>query len=155
MFGDNFKFHGLQFAYQQGISATMCSWTVLESINYFERNGSEVFGCSMDKSKVFDKFKFSLLFKKLQGSISHVFLRLIIHAYISQYCRVWFNNERSETFYIKNGVGQGKVLAGFTYCLYCYDLFDILEKSGYGLRIKGVYVGVVGFSDDDLLLSRK
>ena len=54
---------------------------------------------------------------------------------------------------IKNGVRQGKVLAGFAYCLYCRDLFDILEKSWFGLRIKGVYAGVVGFSDEDLLLA--
>ena len=67
LFGDSFKFHSLQFAYQPGVSATMCTWTVLESINYFKRNGSEVFACSMDKSKAFDKCKFSLLFMKLFG----------------------------------------------------------------------------------------
>ena len=80
-------------------------------------------------------------------------LRLIIHAYTSQYCRVWYNNIPSQSFLIKNGIGKGKVMAGFTYFLYCRDLLDILENSGYGLRIKGLFAGAVWFSDDDLLLA--
>ena len=29
----------LQFAYQAGVSTTMCSWAVIETINYFTSNG--------------------------------------------------------------------------------------------------------------------
>ena len=45
------------------------------------------------------------------------------------------------------------MLAGFAYCLYCHDLFGALEKSGFGLRIKGEFAGLIGFSDDDILLA--
>ena len=44
LFGDSLKFHDLQFAYQPGISANMCSWAALETVSYFMRNGSDVFG---------------------------------------------------------------------------------------------------------------
>ena len=78
LFGDQLCFHELQFAYQPGISANMCTWAVIETISYILKNGSEVFGCSMDKSKAFDLCKFSILFRKMFGKISNVFLRLII-----------------------------------------------------------------------------
>ena len=53
LFGEVLGFHDLQFAYQPGVSSKMCSWAVVETISYFLRNGSDVFGCSMDKTKAF------------------------------------------------------------------------------------------------------
>ena len=152
LFGDKMKFHDLQFAYQPGVSAPMCSWAVIETVNYFLNNGSDVFACSQDKSKAFDMCKFSVLFRKMMV-ISLVFLRLIIYMYVHQFCNVFYNNQVSSGFSIGNGVGQGKILAGTAYCFYCRDLFDILEKSGFGCEINGVYAGAFGYSDDDLLLS--
>ena len=81
-------FHDLQFAYQPGISATMCTWAVLETTNYFLENGSDVFGCSMDKSKAFDLCKFSVLFRKMIKNLNLVFLRIIIFMYIHQFSNV-------------------------------------------------------------------
>jgi hypothetical protein len=153
LFGESLKFHDLQFAYQPGVSATMCSWAVIETVNYFLRNGSDVFGCSQDKSKAFDLCKFSILFRKMMGKISLIFLRLIIFMYLNQFCNVNFNNEISSSFSIGNGVGQGKILAGFAYCFYCHGLFEILESSGFGCTINGIYAGIFGYSDDDLVLS--
>ena len=93
----------------------MCSWGVIETVSYFLRNGSEVFGCSMDKSKAFDMCKFSILFSKLFNKISHVFLKIIIVMYVNQFSNVRWNSEVSSSFTISNGVGQGKILAGFVY----------------------------------------
>ena len=61
LFGEALGFPDLQFAYQSGVSANMCSWGVAETVSYFLRNGSEVFGCSMDKSKAFDMCRFSIV----------------------------------------------------------------------------------------------
>ena len=153
LFGDSLGFHDLQFAYQPGVSSTMCSWAVIETVNYFLRNGSDVFSCSMDKSKAFNVCKFSVLFRKMLKKISLVFLRLIIFMYVNQYSNVHWNNELSSSFAIGNGVGQGKILAGFAYCFYCYDLFELLKNSGYGCTIQGEYAGIFGYSDDDILLA--
>ena len=136
-FGDVLGFHDLQFAYQPGVSANMCSWAVIETVSYFMRNGSEVFGCSMDKSKAFDVCKFSILFKKMFKKISPIYLRLIIFIYVNQFSNVRFGNEVSSSFSISNRVGQGKILAGFAFCFYCYDFYNILKNSGYGCHING------------------
>ena len=154
LFGEALGFHKLQFAYQGGISSTMCTWAVVQTVEYFLRHGSDVFDCSMDKSKAFDLTKFSLLFRKmLAARLSLIFLRLIIFVYVNQFCNVKWNNQTSTSFVITNGVGQGKILAGFAYCFYCLDLFSILEKSGLGCRINGTYAGAFGYSDDDFFLA--
>ena len=153
IYGTELGFHNLQFAYQQGISSVSCIWAVIETISYFKNNGSEVFVCSMDKTKAFDLCKFSLLFSKLSKSINPVYTRLLIFCYTNQYSNVFFNENVSENFPLRNGVGQGKVLAGFLYCYYCFELFEKLEKSGYGCKIKGTYAGIYGFSDDDIAVA--
>ena len=131
----------------------MCTWAVIETISYILKNGSEVFRCSMDKSKAFDLCKFSILFRKMLKKISNVFLRLIIFTYVNQFSNVIYNNEASTNFTISNRVGQGKILAGFAYCFYCFEMFDIIKKSGFGCKINGVYAGIYGYSDDDILLA--
>ena len=132
LFGEALGFHDLQFAYQPNVSANMCSWAVVETTSYFLRNGSDVFGCSMDKSKAFNVCKFSLLFQKMSLKPSPIFLRLIIFMYTKQFSNVRFGGEVSASFTVSNGVGQGKILTGFAYCFYCYEFFDILKNSGYG-----------------------
>ena len=153
LFGDVLGFHDLQFAYQPDVSAPMCTWAVLETVNYFLDNGSEVFACSMDKSKAFDLCQFSVLFRKMLRNLSLVFLRLIIYMYIHQFCNVLWGSQVSSGFSIKNGVGQGKILAGFAYCYYCRDLFLLLENSGFGCQINCVFAGAFGYSDDDIFLA--
>ena len=153
LFSDTFSFHHLQFAYQSGISANMCTWAVTETVDYFLRNGSEVFSCSMDKSKAFDLCKFSILFNKMSFRISHIFLRIIIFMYVHQFCNIRWNSQISSSFTIANGVGQGKILAGYAFCFYCYDFFSLLERSGFGCVINSIYCGAFGYSDDDILLA--
>ena len=153
LFSSVFSFSNLQFAYQENISANMCTWAVVETANYFIRNDSEVFGCSMDKSKAFDLCKFSILFRKMFKKLSHIFLRLIIFIYVHQFSNISWNSQISSSFTISNGVGQGKILAGYAYCFYCFEFFNILMKSGHGCTINGVYAGAFGYSDDDILLA--
>ena len=44
----------LQFGFQQDTSTNMCTWLAIETIEYYLRNGSEVFACVMDMTKAFD-----------------------------------------------------------------------------------------------------
>ena len=63
--GDKLGLDELQFSYQKNCSTTMCSWLVVETVNHFIRNGSDVFSCFMDMEKVFDMVKHGTLFRKL------------------------------------------------------------------------------------------
>ena len=47
LFGSNFGLNDFQYAYQAGCSTTMCTWAVLETVDYFINYGSDVFTCAM------------------------------------------------------------------------------------------------------------
>ena len=62
---DKFAFDVFQFNYKPDCSTNICTWMVIETINYFYRNGSEVFTYVMDRTKAFD----NVLQSKLSGKV--------------------------------------------------------------------------------------
>ena len=44
-----------QFAFKQKHSTAVCSSVLIETVNYFVKGGSNVYGCFLDASKAFDK----------------------------------------------------------------------------------------------------
>ena len=154
LFGTSLGLDELQFAYQPGCSTTMCTWSVVETINYFLNNGSDVFSCCMDMTKAFDLVKHSLLFSKLlHAGLPFIFLRLLMFIYMEQYANVKWNNMFSSMFMLTNGVRQGGVISAILYCFYGNQLFSELRRSGYGCFVNGFYHGIFGYSDDNLLLA--
>ena len=93
LYGSALELDDLQFTYQSGYS----TWSVLETIDYFNRNGSDIIVCCMDMTKAFDLVKHSILFEKLRESgIPPIFLRLLIFIYMNQYACVKWNNSSSD-----------------------------------------------------------
>ena len=118
--GNSLGLNELQFAYQAGCSTVMCTWAALETVDYFLKNGSEVFTCATDMSKAFDLTLYSLMFSKmLAAGLPPVMVRLLIYIYMYQVANVRWNGEVSGSFTVKNGCGQGKVFAAIAYCMYC------------------------------------
>ena len=54
-----------QLGFKDGLSTTMCTFTVKETISYYVNNGSAVHVLLFDASKAFDRVKCCLLFKTL------------------------------------------------------------------------------------------
>ena len=114
----------LQFGFQQDTSTNMCTWLAIETIEYYLRNGSEVFACVMDMTKTFDKVQHSKLFLKLaEKGISPIFIRLLLEMYEKQQANVRWNGVISKSFPITNGVKQGAVLSPILYCIYIDGLY--------------------------------
>ena len=154
LYGVTLGLDELQFAYQPGCSTTMCTWSVVETISYFMRNGSNIFSCCMDMTKAFDLVKHSLLFNKLLlAGLPTIFLRLLMFIYMNQYANVKWNSKYSTMFSLSNGVRQGGVISAILYCFYGNLLFNELRRSGYGCFVNGFYHGIFGYSDDNLLLA--
>ena len=108
----------------------------------------------MDMSKAFDRVKHSLLFKKLvEKGLPGLYIRLLLVMYQEQTANVRGNNETSYNFPLPNGVKQGAVLSALLFCVYVDDLYKLLRKQKSGCWIKAEYNGVVGYSDDLLMLS--
>jgi hypothetical protein len=154
LFGDALALDDLQFAYQPGSSTTMCTWAVVETVSYFLRNGTEVFGCLMDMTKAFDLVKHSLLFRKLiKAGLSLIFVRMLLFIYVMQSANVKWNGEVSAMFSLANGVRQGGVISAILYCFYVNDLFRILRQRSAGCWVNGYFHGIFGYSDDNFLLA--
>ena len=154
LFGSKLGIDDLQFAYQPGVSANMCTWTVIETVSYFLRNGGNVYCCLMDMTKAFDLVKHSILFRKfLCAGLSPIFIRVLIFIYANQFANIRWNGNFSSFFSMTNGVRQGAILSGFAYCFYMNDLFAKLRKNKSGCWVRGTYLGILGYSDDSLLLA--
>ena len=154
LFGSTFGLHDLQFAYQPGISGNMCTYAVLETVDYFLRHGSEVFMCTMDMTKAFDVTVHSLLFNKMfKAGLSTIFLRLLIFIYSEQFANVRWNGVISSVFTMHNGVRQGAILSAIAYCFYCEELFVLLESRRSGCWVNGFFLGLLGYSDDNICLA--
>ena len=152
--GDKLGTDELQFGYQQKTSTNMCTWLAIETIDYFLRNGSEVFVGIMDMTKAFDNVKQSVLFWKLvDKGIPAIYLRLLLNIYTKQRANVSWNSTLSDTFPIGNDVKRGGVLSPHFYCIYTNDLFTVLRRKKTGCWVEGKFVGILGYADDLLLLS--
>ena len=154
LYSDKLAFDDLQFSYQANCSTNMCTWMVVETIDYFSRNGSEVFTSVMDMRKAFDNVKRGMLFTKLlQKGVPKIYIRLLMVMYENQIVNVKWNGVLSYTFTMKNGVKQGAVLPALLFCVYVDELFKILRKKRTGCWINNNYIGILGYADDIFLLS--
>ena len=55
----------LQFGFKEKLSTSMCSFMVLETIEYYKSKGSSVHVLLLDASKAFDRVDYIKLFEKL------------------------------------------------------------------------------------------
>ena len=142
-----------QFGFQKGLSTTMCSWAVLETVNFFRNRESPVFMCLLDLSKAFDLVKLPVLFSKLSDKIPPLLIRFIIFSYVEQQCVVKWQGHISTAFGIGNGVRQGAVASPPFFSLYIDKLFTLLRESRWGCYINSIFHGAYAYADDVTLLS--
>ena len=119
LYGDRLQLDNLQFAYQPNCSTSMCTWMAVETIDYFLRNGSEVFTCVMDMTKAFDNVKHSVLFQKLMDKgIPEIYIRLLLVMYEKQHANVKWNGSLSESFPIRMVLNRARCCQqSFTVCM--------------------------------------
>ena len=143
----------LQFGFQKKNSTTMCSWTVVETINFFNNRNTPVFTCFLDLSKAFDLVEFAKLFRKLKNKLGKTFIRVLAFVYVFQMCCVDWAGVKSDPFRVSNGIRQGAVLSPILFSLYIDDLFKLLSNSGFGCYVNNLFYGIIGYADDLVLLS--
>ena len=73
---------------KKGLSTTQCTFSMLEIINYFNFNNSNVNVLMLDASKAFDRVKYCKLFAALlEHDISPIVWRLLLFMYTNQSLR--------------------------------------------------------------------
>ena len=143
----------LQFGYKEKLSTSMCSFMVLETIEYYKSKGSSVHVLLLDASKAFDRVDYIKLFEKLiKKGMCPLTVRLLLSMYIKQKLQVKWNNHISHKFSVTNGVRQGGVLSPFLFSVYMDELLVTLKNNGVGCHMGHHYVGAFGYADDIILL---
>ena len=85
-------------------SSVMCTWGISTTVEYFNRQGRDVYACSMDLSKAFDMVEWVGLFKELVNrNVATVFLRVLLYMYSNQSCKVNWNGKYSDMFSVTAG----------------------------------------------------
>ena len=144
----------LQFGFKEKSSTTMCTFMVLETIEYYKSRGSNVHVVLLDASKAFDRVNYIKLFDKLLSKgMCPLTVRLLLNMYTKQKLQVKWNNRLSSKFDVTNGVRQGGVLSPLLFSLYVDDLLVKLKNNGIGCHIGHHFVGAFGYADDLILLS--
>ena len=93
----------LQFDFKKGLSTTQCTHSLLEIVDYYNYNKSDVFILVLDASKAFDRVRYCKLFNELlDRDIFPVVLRILIYIiYMNQILRVpWCHTLTSSFKYV-------------------------------------------------------
>ena len=148
------KSSDLQFGFKDKSSTTQCTFVMNEVIEYYLRNGGQVYTTFLDASKAFDCVKFSKLFKLLlDRDICPLIARFLAYCYTHQTGNVKWNSTMSKEFDIRNGVKQGGVLSPLLFNIYIDVLLLQLSQGGIGCHIGKKYMGSFAYADDIVLLS--
>ena len=144
----------LQFGFKANSSTSMCTFMVLETIEYYKSRGGNVHVLLLDASKAFDRVNYIKLFDKLLSKgMCPLTVRLLLSMYTNQKLQVKWNSRLSSKFDVTNGVRQGGVLSPLLFSLYVDDLLVKLKENGIGCNIGQHFVGAFGYADDLILLS--
>ena len=91
--------------FKQKHSTAMCSSVLIETVNYFVKGGSNVYGCFLDASKAFDKVHYGKLFSLLMPKgLPNLVVRFILDGYIRQSACIQWEGVKSRSFNTFNGV---------------------------------------------------
>ena len=138
-----------QFGFKRKSSCSHAIFCLKETINYYSKNGSNVFCSFLDATKAFDRLVHSGLFLKLlQRRTPMIFLNIIISWYSNLLCRVRWGQSLGDWFSILAGVRQGGVLSPVLYSIYIDDLVAILSDAGVGCHIKNTFLSILLYADD-------
>jgi hypothetical protein len=155
VWGDRLHSDSLQFGFKKRCGTGTATWLVQEVMQHYLRQGSKPVAVVLDCTKAFDLAKFDILFNRiLDRSVPAVVARVLAFSYCEQLAWTrWGRTCTSDTFGIQNGTRQGSVASPAFWSLYLDPLFTLLREAGVGCHIGGVFVGVVGYADDLLLLA--
>ena len=155
VWGDKLHSDSLQFGFKRRCSTGQATWLVQEVLQHYLRQGSKPVAVVLDCTKAFDLAKYDILFGRLlERGMPAVVVRVLAFSYQEQVAWVrWGRTCCSGTFGIANGTRQGSVASPAFWCIYLDPLFAELRAAGVGCHLGGVFVGVVGYADDLLLLA--
>ena len=75
-----------------------------------------------------------------------------MYIYMEQSAFVKWGNMVSEPLRLSNSTRQGSVISPVIWCVYTEELIKELRKLGLGCRIHNIFLGIMVYADDVILL---
>ena len=145
-----------QFGFKTASSTLHAEYLINETVNYYNKNGSAVYMCSLDAEKAFDSCNWTILFEKLfyEKGIPLPVINFLKSLYINGTYQVLYNGHLSYEFNASQGVFQGSILSPHLYNIYTEELLKQIRMSANGgTSIGETYTGIVAYADDVILMS--
>ena len=140
----------LQFGFKKNSSCSTAIFVLSQVVEYFVRNGSNVYMAALDAKKAFDRVNHVKLFKKLlDRGIPGKLITLLIDWYGKTFMEVKWNNCLSCRMIVR----QGGILSPILFNIYVDGIIDSLQQFDMGCHIGSVYIGCIAYADDIILLS--
>ena len=152
-FGTDLPDDQLQFGYKAKSGTDICSWTAMETVNYYLRGDSSIWIVSIDCRKAFNLVRWDILFESLYKCLTTQLVRLLLVAYITSTAYVKWGESSSEMFLINSGTAQGHVLSPVLWSVYVFPLIQRLRSLVLGCHTGEKFFGTVLYCDDMLLLA--
>ena len=147
------KTDSLQFGFKKCSSTVTCTALLMETIKYYNENGSDCYLLLLDASKAFDRVEYVNLFNTLRDrNLCPIVLRIIMNMYVNQVIQIKWNDLLSDKCKISNVVKQGGCLPPSLFSIYLNNLILNLRNSNIGCKYRSEYMGVFGYADDLSLL---
>ena len=145
-----------QFGFTNQSSTLHAELLLQDTINFYNKNSSPLYICSLDVSKAFDSCNWNLLFEKLvsKESIPTPIVRYLIATYLNSESSVVYGGIKSDNFNLSQGVKQGSIISPYLFNLYTEDLLSNLSNQKFGAFLPdGTVMSVIAFADDLILVS--
>lgn len=150
----NLVSHTNQFGFVKNGGCGKALFTFRNIVRYFRNNNSNVFICSLDLTKAFDKINHVAL---LNLMVNKGINAKIVKTYADWFCKmcakVNWNNCTSAAFSISSGVAQGSLLGGKFFNLVMDTVLHEMQEKRLGCHIDNVFAGAVAYADDLVLMS--
>ena len=143
-----------QFGFKAKRSTDMCTMILKECLSYYVNNGGSVYCTFLDATKAFDRVEYGKLFNQLMSrGLPPIIIRLLLNMYVGHVTRVEWNGILSQSFSVRNGVKQGGIVSPVLFCVYIDGLLKSLVDLGVGCFIGNIFVGILAYADDIVLLA--
>ena len=143
-----------QFGFRANTSCMSAVAVVKEVISKYNKENSDVHAALIDMSKAFDRINIHILIKKLgETTLNPVIIDAIYAMYTNSYVNTSFNNVKSDSWKVGNGVRQGGILSPLLFGFYLNYVIEEISCMPIGCSLNFYKLSVLGYADDLILLA--